>query len=132
MIIEDLDQRLRREVIDGTGVVVLEMSRHHAQLNRVSVLTSLRENRAMLRTWAILKVTGADPESRLWRKEKQVQRSEWVEAEEEWVRIRRRPRRDLFSPHDAQGGPELSDIPKRRESMVCSIDGGELSTVDRW
>ena len=30
---------------------------------------------------------------------------EWVETEEEWVRIHR-----LFSPHDSQRGPKLSDI----------------------
>ena len=34
-----------------------EMIRHRALLNRVSVLTSLRESRAMMRTWAILRVT---------------------------------------------------------------------------
>ena len=28
---------------------------------------------------------------------------EWVETEEEWGRIHRRPRRDLFSPRDSQG-----------------------------
>ena len=44
---------------------------------------------------------------------------EWVETE--WVRIHRRTRRDLFSPHDSQSGPKLSDISKRRESIVCSI-----------
>ena len=33
--------------------------------------TSLRENKAMMQTWAILRVTGRDPESRLGRKEKQ-------------------------------------------------------------
>ena len=49
-----------------------------------------------------------------------------------WVRIHRRPRRDLFSPHNCQGGPELSDISKRRESIVCSTDGGEWRIVDRW
>ena len=37
-----------------------------------------------------------------------------VEPEEEWVRIHRRTRRDLFSPNDSQGGPKLSDISKRR------------------
>ena len=57
---------------------------------------------------------------------------EWVEAEEEKVRIHRRPRRDLFSPHDSQGGPKLSDMSKRRESTVCSTDGGEWRIVDRW
>ena len=57
---------------------------------------------------------------------------EWVETEEESVRVHRRPRRDLFSPHDSQGGPELSDISKRRESIVCSTDGGEWRIVDRW
>ena len=50
----------------------------------------------------------------------------------EWVRIHRRPRRDLFSPHDSQGGPKLSDISKRRESIFCSTDGGEWRIVDRW
>ena len=57
---------------------------------------------------------------------------EWVETEEEWVRIHRRPRRDLFSPHDSQGGPKLSDISRRRESIVCSTDGGEWRIVDKW
>ena len=27
-------------------------------------------------------------------------------------------------PDDSQGGPELSDISKRRESIVCISDGG--------
>ena len=57
---------------------------------------------------------------------------EWVETEEEWVRIHRRPRRDLFFPHDSQGGPKLRDISKRRESIVCSTGGGEWRIVDRW
>ena len=57
---------------------------------------------------------------------------ERVETEEEWVRIHRCPRRDLFSPRDSQGGPKLSDISKRRESIVCSTDGGERRIVDRW
>ena len=57
---------------------------------------------------------------------------EWVEAEEEWVRIHRRPRGDLFSPHDSQDGPKLSDISNRRESTVCSTDEGERRIVDRW
>ena len=56
----------------------------------------------------------------------------WVETEEEWLRIHRCPRRDLFSPHDSQGGLKLSDILKRRESIVCSINGGERRIVDRW
>ena len=69
-------------------------------------------------------MTGGDPESRLERKGRQRVRvnvfdgeesDEWVEAEEEWVRIHRRPRRDPFSPHDSQAGLELSDISKRRE-----------------
>ena len=53
---------------------------------------------------------------------------EWVEAEEEWVRIHRRPRRDLFSPHDSQGGPKLSDISKRREfAALTEENGGSLT-----
>ena len=57
---------------------------------------------------------------------------EWVETEEQWVRIHRRPRRGQFSPHDSQGGLQLSDISKRRESFVCSADGGERRIFDRW
>ena len=64
-------QRHEKELARQALVKVLEMSRHHAQLNRVSVLTILPENRAMTRTWAILRVTGGDPESRLWRKGRQ-------------------------------------------------------------
>ena len=55
---------------------------------------------------------------------------EWVETEEEWVRIHRRPRRDLFSPHDSQGGPKLSDISKRNESIFAALmveNGGSLT-----
>ena len=48
---------------------------------------------------------------------------EWVETEEERVRIHRRPQQGLFSPHDS---------PTRRESLVCSADGGERRIVDRW
>ena len=57
---------------------------------------------------------------------------EWVETEEEWVPIHCRPRRGLFSRHDSQGGPQLSDISKTRESIVCSTDGGERRIVDSW
>ena len=60
-------KKLERQAL----AMVLEMIRHHAQLNRVSVLTSLQENKAMMRPWAILRVTGGDPEIRLGRKEKQ-------------------------------------------------------------
>ena len=54
-----------------------------------------------MQTWPLLTVTGGDPESRLGRKEKQRVRinvldgeesDEWVETEEEWVRVHRRPR----------------------------------------
>ena len=57
---------------------------------------------------------------------------EWVETEKESVRIHCRPRRDLFSPRDSQGGPKLTDISKRHESKVCSTDGGEWRIVDKW
>ena len=57
---------------------------------------------------------------------------EWVETEEEWVRIHRRPRRGLFSLNDSQDENKLSDISKRRESIVCSADGRERRIVDRW
>ena len=57
---------------------------------------------------------------------------EWVETEKEWVRNLRRHRRDLFSLHDSQGGPKLSDISNKRESVVCGTGGGELRIVYRW
>ena len=56
--------RSLKELARQALVMVLDMNRHHAQLNRVPKLTSLRENRAILR------VTGGDTESRLGRKEK--------------------------------------------------------------
>ena len=127
--------RSSKEVARQALVMVLEMSRKflgnplrslnhdqshsHAQLNRVSVMTSLREIKVMMQTWAILRVTG-DPESRLERKEKQRESGSMSSI------------RDLFSFHDSQGGPKLSDISKRRESIVCSVDGGERRIVDRW
>ena len=42
------------------------------------------------------------------------------------------PDESCFSHHDSQGGPKLSDISKRRESIVCSTDGGKWRIVDRW
>ena len=63
--------RSGKELVLHALVMVLETRRHHAQLNRVPVLTSLRENRSMMRTLAILRMTRGDPESRLRRKEKQ-------------------------------------------------------------
>ena len=48
MRIEDLDERLvarsSKELVRQALVMVLEMSRHHAQLNRVSVPTIFRES----------------------------------------------------------------------------------------
>ena len=117
--------------------MVLEMSRHHG----VSVDQPPREQSD--------DADMGDPESDRRRpresvvEERETKRvrinvfdgeesDEWVETEEEWVRIHRRPKRDLFSPHDSQGGPKLSDISRRRESVVCSTDGGEWRIVDRW
>ena len=39
--------------------------------------------------------------------------------------------RDLISLHDSEGGLQLSDILQRRESIVCSTDGGKWRIVDR-
>ena len=114
------------------------LSHNHAQLNRVSAVKEQSDDADM-----------ADPDSdrrrprESLREELETKRvrinvfdgeecDEWVETEEEWVRIHRRSRRDLFSPHDSQGGSELSDISKRRESIVCSTDGGEWRIVDKW
>ena len=54
-----------KELARPALVMVLEMSRHHAQLKRAPVFTSLRENKTMMQTWAILRMTGGDPVSRL-------------------------------------------------------------------
>ena len=121
--------------------MVLEMSRHHAHYSSVSADHHPREQSD--------DADLGDPESDRRRpresvgEERETKRvrfnvfdgegsDEWVEAEEEWVRIHRRPRRDLFSPYDSQGGLKLSDISKRRESVVCSTHGGERRIIDRW
>ena len=139
MRIEEPDQRPDREVIEGTGA---SSSRDGAgneppprpAESSVSVDQLPREQSD--------DADMGDPESDRRRpresvvEERETKRvrinvfngeesDEWVETEEEWVRIHRRPRRDLLSPHDSQGGPKLSDISRRRESIVCSTDGGE-------
>ena len=144
--IEEPDQRPDREVIEGTGA---SSSRDGAgneppprsAESSVSVDQPPREQSD--------DADMGDPESDRRRpresvvEERETKRvrinvfdgeesDEWVETEEEWVRIHRRLRRDLFSPHDSQGGPKLSDISRRRESIVCSTDGGERRIVDRW
>ena len=138
--------RSLKELARQAVVVVLEVNRKlrrpHAQLNRVSVRTSHRENKVMVQTWPILTVTGGGPRESLG-EERETKRArinvlegeksdEWVETEEEWVRIHRCPRRDLFSPHDSQDGPELSDMSKRRKSIDRNTDCGERRIVDRW
>ena len=104
-------------------------------------MTRLQENKVMMQTWPILTDRRRPRESLGEERETKRVRinvfdgeetDEWVETEEEWVRIHRRPRRDLFSPHDSQGGPKLSDISKTRKSIICSTDGGEWRLVDRW
>ena len=91
----------------------------------------------MMQTWPIKTVTSRPRESLGEERETKRVRinvldgeesDEWVETEEEWVRIHHRPRRNLFSPHDSQG----SNILKRRKSIVCSTDGREWRIVDRW
>ena len=141
MRIEDPEQRPDCEVIEGTGASSSRDGAGNEPTPRpaessVSVDQRLREqsNDADMGD-----PTGGDPESRLERKVKQresgsmffdgEESDEWVETEEEWLRIHRRPRRDLFSHHDSQGGLELSDISKIRESTVCSTDVGEWRIV---
>ena len=136
MRIEEPDQRPDREVIEGIGASSSEPPPRPAE-SSVSVDQPPREQSD--------DADMGDPESDRRRpresvvEERETKRvrinvfdgeesDEWVETEEEWVRIHRRPRRDLFSPHDSQGGPKLSDISRRRESTVCSTDGGEWRT----
>ena len=147
---EDPDQRLDREVIEGSGAsssrdgagneqevagkpVAMSAPQPRPAEPSVSVDQSPRE-KAMMRTWAILRVTGGNPESRLWKKEKQ-RGSGSTPSVTKKVMNGWRPRKigcestvftdeDCFSTHDYQGGTMLSDISKRRrESTVCSADG---------
>ena len=156
--VEDPEQQPDREVIEGTGAsssrdgagneqevtggpVAMSEPQPRPAESSVSVDQSPREQGD--------DADMGDPESdRRRRRESVVEEREtkrvrinafddeesdqWVETEEEWVRIHRRPRRGVFSPHDSQGGPKLSDISKRRESIVCSTDGGERRILDRW
>ena len=72
-------------------------------------------------TWAIPRVTGGDPESRLGRKEKQ-RGSGSVSLMAKKAMHGWRPKRK----------PKLSGISDRRESIVCSTEGGEWRIVDSW
>ena len=146
MRVEDPEQRPDREVIEGTGA---SSSRDGAGNEPPPRTAESSVNADHPPREQSDDADMGDPESDRRRpresvgEERESQRvrinvfdgeesDEWVEAEEEWVRIHRRPRRDLFSPHDSQGGPKLSDISKRRESIVCSTDGGERRIIDRW
>ena len=96
----------------------------------------------MMQTWAILRATGRDPESRLGRKEKQRESGSMSlmakKAMNGW-RLKRNgceftavPDEICSLPTNFLGRPKLSGISKRRESLVCSADGGERRIVDRW
>ena len=118
--------------------MVLEMIRHYVQLNRVSVLDQPQREQSDDADMGDAESDRRRPRESLDTKRVRIkvldgeENGEWVKTEEEWVRIHRRPRRDLFSPHDSQGGPKLSDISKTRYSIVCRVDDGERRIVDRW
>ena len=147
MRVEYPEQRPDREVTEGTGASSSRdgagneqelrgdplqcLNHNHAQLNRVSVMASPQENKVMLQTWPILTVTGGDPESRLGRKEKQRESGSMSlvakKAMDGW-----RPKRNgcefTVVPDEIRSLP----MTQRRESIVCSADGGERRIVDRW
>ena len=142
--IEDPEQRLDREVIEGTGASSSRDGTGNEPPSRTAESSVSADHPPREQSDD---ADMGDPDDRRRPREsvgeeretKRVrinvfdgeESDEWVEAEEEWVRIHRRPRRDLFSPHDSQGGPKLSDISKRSESIVCSTDGGERRIIDR-
>ena len=158
MSVEDPEQRPDREVIEGTGASSSRDGAGNEQdvTGRPVAMSepqprpaepSVGDDQAPREQSDDADMTDPDSDRRRPREslgeERQIKRvrinvfdgeesDEWVETGEEWVRIHRRPRRDLFSLHDAQDGPKLSDISKRRESIVCSIDGGEWRIVNRW
>ena len=143
--IEDPDQRPDREVIEGTGVLSSRDGAGNEPPSRPAE-SSVSADQPPREQSDDADISDLDSDRRRHREfvgeERESKRvrinafddgesDEWVETEEEWVRIHRRPR-DLFSLHDSQGGPKLCDISKRRESIVCSADGGERRIVDRW
>ena len=95
------------------------------------MLISFQVNNAMMQTLPILTVTGGDPESRLGRKEKHRE-SGSMSLMVKKAMIGWRLKRNGICSLSMQRGPELSEFSKRRESIVCSIDGGEWRIVDRW
>ena len=94
---------------------------------------------ATMQTWPILTVTGGDPESRLERKGKQRESgsmSLMVKKAMNGWRLERNGCEFTVVPDEICSLTiilmlELSDISKRRESIVCSTDGGEWRNLDR-
>ena len=137
MRVEELDQRLGREVIEETEASSSRDGAGNEPPSRPAESSASADQPPREQS---CDADMGDPETdRRRRRESVVEKreikrvrinvldgeenDELVDAEEAWVRFHRRPRRDLFSPHDSQGGPQLSDTSRRRESMVCSIDG---------
>ena len=135
MRVDDPEQRPVREVIEGTGASSsLDGAGNEQEVMERPVAMSEPQPRPAEPSVGDDRppreqsddADMADPDSdrsRLGRKETKRVRfnvlggeesDEWVETEEEWVRIHCHPRRDLFSLHDSQGGPKLSDISKTR------------------
>ena len=108
MRVEDPEQQPDREVIEGTGT---SSSRDGAGNEPVPRLAESSVSIDQPPREQSDDADMGDPESdrRRPRETKRLsinvfdgeESDEWVEAEEEWVRIHRHHRRDLFSPHDA-------------------------------
>ena len=87
------------------------LSHNHAQLNRVFVRTSPRQNRVMMQTWPILTVTGGDPESRLGKKENQ--------RESGSMTLRVKKMRKWWRPK--RNGCEFSEVPNEIYSLPTTL-----------
>ena len=129
MRIEDPEQRPDREVLEGTGASSSrDGARNEQEVTGKPVPMSEPQPRPA--GSSVNDADMGDPESDRRRpreslgEERETKRvrinvldgeecDEWVETEDAWVRIHRRPRRGLFSPHDFQG-----------ESIVCTSTDG--------
>ena len=56
----------------------------------------------------------------------------WEQVGDRWIRHHLVPRKYLFHPEDAPGGPSSHSLTSRRETMMFTPDGGSDSVEDRW
>ena len=63
---------------------------------------------------------------------KNIEKDDWVETEEAWVRVHAKPRKSLFSPVGVKGGPDLEDIEDARCTFVTYDDDTEETIEDEY